>query len=178
MSDFEVVACRAKFILVVEKEAYYSSLVEDEINKKVDCILIIGHGMPDMATRYFLQHLTKQVNIPVFGLVDCDPFWVSILCTYTCGSENSVFDCDNLVTPGIKWLGVRPSDLDKYVLMSDPFDESKILERLMKKDFLNDKASWMEELEKKSKEMRRCDLVLLNCETVLQKVLRRIGWVW
>ncbi|PWA56121.1 hypothetical protein CTI12_AA422590 [Artemisia annua] len=34
MSDFEVVACRAKFILVVEKEAYYSSLVEDKIHKK------------------------------------------------------------------------------------------------------------------------------------------------
>ena len=72
MSEFEVVACRAKFILV-EKEAYYSSLVEDMIHKKVDCILITGHGMPDIATRYFLRHLTKQVNIPVLGLVDCDP---------------------------------------------------------------------------------------------------------
>ena len=136
MSDFEVVACRAKFILVVEKEAYYSSLVEDMIHKKVDCILITGHGMLDMATRYFLRHLTMQVNIPVLGLVDCDPFGVSILCTYTCGSENSAFDCDNLVTPGIKWLGcVRPSDLGKYGLISALLDGSKILERLIEKRF-------------------------------------------
>lgn len=87
--------------------------------------------------------------------------------------EKFAFDCDNLVTPGIKWLGVRPSDLGKYDLMSAPLYGSNILERLMKKDFLHDKTSWMEELEKMSKEMRRCDLDSLNCETVLQKVAQK-----
>ena len=30
------------------------------------------------------------------------------------GSKNMAFDSANLTTPDIKWLGVRPSDLDKF----------------------------------------------------------------
>ena len=30
------------------------------------------------------------------------------------GSKNMSYDAINLTTPDIKWLGVRPSDLDKY----------------------------------------------------------------
>ena len=29
------------------------------------------------------------------------------------GSKNMSYDAINLTTPDIKWLGVRPSDLDK-----------------------------------------------------------------
>jgi meiotic recombination protein SPO11 len=31
-----------------------------------------------------------------------------------CGSKNMAYDSANLMTPDIKWLCVRPSDLDKY----------------------------------------------------------------
>ena len=30
------------------------------------------------------------------------------------GSKNMSYDSVSLTTPDIKWLGVRPSDLDKY----------------------------------------------------------------
>ena len=30
------------------------------------------------------------------------------------GSKNMSYDSFNLTTPDIKWLGVRPTDLDKY----------------------------------------------------------------
>lgn len=30
------------------------------------------------------------------------------------GSMNMSYDSSNLTTPDIKWLGVRPSDLDKF----------------------------------------------------------------
>ena len=35
------------------------------------------------------------------------------------GSEAMSHDSANLATPDIKWLGVRPSDLDKYDVPKD-----------------------------------------------------------
>jgi hypothetical protein len=32
---------------------------------------------------------------------------------YMSGSKNMSYDSSNLTTPDIKWLGVRPSDLDR-----------------------------------------------------------------
>lgn len=32
----------------------------------------------------------------------------------TAGSMNMSYDSSNLTTPDIKWLGVRPSDLDRF----------------------------------------------------------------
>ena len=37
-----------------------------------------------------------------------------ILSVYMSGSKNMSYDSASLTTPDIKWLGVRPSDLDRY----------------------------------------------------------------
>jgi hypothetical protein len=37
-----------------------------------------------------------------------------ILSVYMSGSKNMSYDSASLTTPDIKWLGVRPSDLDEY----------------------------------------------------------------
>lgn len=34
--------------------------------------------------------------------------------SYVSGSMNMSYDSSNLTTPDIKWLGVRPSDLDRF----------------------------------------------------------------
>ena len=39
---------------------------------------------------------------------------LQILSVYMKGSKNMSYDSFNLTTPDIKWLGVRPTDLDKY----------------------------------------------------------------
>ena len=36
-----------------------------------------------------------------------------ILSVYMSGSKNMSYDSSNLTTPDIKWLGVRPSDLNR-----------------------------------------------------------------
>ena len=37
-----------------------------------------------------------------------------IQCCEHAGSMNMSYDSSNLTTPDIKWLGVRPSDLDRF----------------------------------------------------------------
>ncbi|CAM9210290.1 unnamed protein product [Choristocarpus tenellus] len=104
----------ADFILLVEKEAAYMRMAEDRFYQKYPCIVITAKGQPDVATRLFLKRLKRELNIPVLGLVDSDPYGLKILSVYMSGSKNMSYDSASLTTPDIKWLGVRPSDLDRY----------------------------------------------------------------
>jgi meiotic recombination protein SPO11 len=93
--------------------------------------------------RLFLKKMKTDLRIPVLGLVDSDPYGLKARATWRCrrvagcarvpvdratllmacceqilsvymsGSKNMSYDSSNLTTPDIKWLGVRPSDLDR-----------------------------------------------------------------
>ena len=67
-------------------------------------------------TRLFLRKLKLTLKIPVLALVDSDPYGLKILSVYMKGSMNMSYDSSNLTTPDIKWLGVRPSDLDRFAI--------------------------------------------------------------
>ena len=40
--------------------------------------------------------------------------WTCLRVQFIAGSMNMSYDSSNLTTPDIKWLGVRPSDLDRF----------------------------------------------------------------
>lgn len=63
----------------------------------------------------FLSRITSELQIPVLALVDADPYGLKILSVYMSGSKNMSYDSASLTTPDIKWLGLRPSDLNKWV---------------------------------------------------------------
>lgn len=92
----------AKFVLLVEKEAAYMRLAEDRFYNTFPCILMTGKGQPDVATRVFLNRITSQLKIPVFALVDADPYGLKILSVYMQGSKNMSYDSHHLTTPNIK----------------------------------------------------------------------------
>ena len=104
----------AKFVLLVEKDAAFMRLAEDRFYNKYPCIIITAKGQPDVATRLFLSKVKRELKLPVLALVDADPYGLKIISVYMQGSKNMAFDSANLTTPDIKWLGVRPSDLDKF----------------------------------------------------------------
>ena len=43
----------------------------------------------DVATRLFLKRLKRELNIPVMGLVDSDPYGLKILSVYMSGEGNT-----------------------------------------------------------------------------------------
>lgn len=116
IDKIEDIKSDAEFVLLVEKEAAYMRLAEDRFYHKYPCIVITAKGQPDVATRMFLSRLTNELNIPVLGLVDSDPYGLKILSVYMSGSKNMSYDSASLTTPQIKWLGLRPSDLNKFDL--------------------------------------------------------------
>jgi len=96
-------------ILVVEKEGIYQRLVQDEFWRQHNCILVTGKGFPDLATRACVHALHRQLQVPVRGLADCDPFGVLVLQCYAHGSDRDGSGSGYRVP--MEWIGLRPSQV-------------------------------------------------------------------
>ena len=146
------IASDALFILLVEKDAAFMRLAEDRFYNAYPCIIITAKGQPDVASRLFLRKLRDTLRIPVLALVDADPYGLKILSVYMKGSMNMSYDSSHLTTPDIKWLGVRPSDLDRFNIPDQcrlPMTEEDVKtgKRLLEEDFVKANPAWVEELE-------------------------------
>mmetsp|Transcript_18099 Transcript_18099/g.31020 ORF Transcript_18099/g.31020 Transcript_18099/m.31020 type:complete len:438 (-) Transcript_18099:559-1872(-) len=142
----------ALFILLVEKDAAFMRMAEDRFYNTHPCIIITAKGQPDVATRLFLRKLRTTLRIPVLALVDSDPYGLQILSVYMKGSQNMSYDSSNLTTPDIKWLGVRPSDLDRFNIPQQcrlPMTEGdiKIGKKLLEEEWIKSNPDWVNELE-------------------------------
>ncbi|XP_005392316.1 PREDICTED: meiotic recombination protein SPO11 isoform X6 [Chinchilla lanigera] len=77
----------AKFLLIVEKDATFQRLLDDNFcNQMSPCIMVTGKGVPDLNTRLLVKKLWDLFHIPVFTLVDADPYGIEIMCIYKYGS--------------------------------------------------------------------------------------------
>ncbi|NXA95743.1 SPO11 protein, partial [Melanocharis versteri] len=144
---------RAKFILIVEKDATFQRLLDDDFFNKVSpCIMITGRGIPDLNTRLLVRKLWDSFQIPIFTLMDADPHGVEIMCVYKYGSVSMSFEAHHLTVPSIKWLGLLPSDLERLNICKDaliPFtkqDENK-LASIQKRPYIACQPLWKKELE-------------------------------
>lgn len=104
---------RAKCILVIEKEGVYNRLSEDRLYDQYPCILVTGKGFPDLATRSLVHTLHHELNLPVYGVADCNPYGVLVLQTYQCGSLSRGVDGGARYSVPVQWLGLRPSHVAK-----------------------------------------------------------------
>lgn len=179
----------AEFILLVEKDAAFMRLAEDRFYSKYACIIITAKGQPDVATRLFLKKLRETLGIPIMGLVDSDPYGLKILSVYMSGSKNMSYDSANLTTPDIKWLGVRPSDLEKYGIPERcrlPMTEHDIKtgKELLQEDFIKKNPAWYKELELMVKNKEKAEIQALSSfgfqyltEEYLPRKLAQGDWV-
>jgi len=152
INDVTNIRGTARFILLVEKEAAFQRLAEDRFYRQYPCIIMTAKGQPDVASRLFLVKVKNTLNIPVLGLVDADPYGLKILSVYMSGSKNMSYDSASLACPDIKWLGVRPSDLDRLQIpeqcrLKMTEEDVKCGKNLVNEDFIRKNPKWVEELE-------------------------------
>ncbi|XP_027939534.1 meiotic recombination protein SPO11-1 [Vigna unguiculata] len=114
VEDVQDIISVAQYILVVEKESVFQRLANDQFCNTNHCIVITGRGYPDIPTRRFLRLLVENLRLPVYCLVDCDPYGFDILTTYRFGSMQMAYDTKHLRVPEINWLGAFPSDSERY----------------------------------------------------------------
>ncbi|XP_019104718.1 meiotic recombination protein SPO11-1 isoform X2 [Beta vulgaris subsp. vulgaris] len=138
----------AEYILVVEKESVFQRLANDQFCSFNRCIVITGRGYPDVPTRRFLRLLTEKLYIPIYCLVDSDPYGFDILATYRFGSLEMAYDAQFLRVPDIRWLGAFISDSEKYALPSQCLlplttEDKKRIEALLHRCYLqHDDPHW------------------------------------
>ena len=100
--------------------------------------------------------------------MDYDPSGIEIMTIYASGSTAMAYDNDNLTTPNIKWLGIRPSDFDKHGLPSNVrvqmnWKKIKLVDKLLKEEFVICKTKWHEELTKMRETKQKAEIQALNC---------------
>ncbi|GLJ48885.1 hypothetical protein SUGI_1031080 [Cryptomeria japonica] len=157
----------ALFILLVEKDAAFMRLAEDRFYNRFPCVIVTAKGQPDVATRLFLKKMKTELKLPVLALVDSDPYGLKILSVYMCGSKNMSYDSSNLTTPDIKWLGIRPSDLDKYHIPDQcrlPMTEQDIKtgKDLLEEEFVKKNPGWVDELNIMVKTKQKAEIQALS----------------
>uniref|UniRef100_A0A4W3JXR5 DNA topoisomerase (ATP-hydrolyzing) n=1 Tax=Callorhinchus milii TaxID=7868 RepID=A0A4W3JXR5_CALMI len=143
----------AKFVLIVEKDATFQRLLDDAFCTKLSpCIIITGKGVPDLNTRLMVRKLWDTLHIPVFALVDADPYGIEIMCIYKYGSMSMSFEAHNLTVPIIRWLGLLPSDIQRLNVPKEvliPLNKRDIskLTILQKRPFIDWQPQWKNEME-------------------------------
>lgn len=104
----------ADYVLVVEKDAIFERLNEEEFWRRNNCVLMTGKGQPDRATRRMVRRLWEEFGLPVYILTDADSYGFYIYSVYRSGSISLSYESERLATPEARFLGIAVTDIEKY----------------------------------------------------------------
>ncbi len=102
--------CDAKFVLHVEKDTVWGRFNEDKFWQEHNCILTEGGGQPSRGVRRLLQRLNSELGLPIYCLLDCDPWGHYIFSVIKQGSISLAFESNRLAIPEAKFIGIRSKD--------------------------------------------------------------------
>ncbi len=144
--------CTADFVLHVEKGTVWNRFNEDEFWKKHNCILTHGAGQPPRGVRRLLYRLNNELKLPIYCLLDNDPWGYYIYSVIKQGSINLAFESSRMAVPEAKYLGIRSMDVDRYKL-SDSVKiklndtDIKRANQVRSYPWFKDKKPWQKEVE-------------------------------
>src|SRR6478672_1218470 len=102
--------CDAKFILHVEKGTVWQRFNEDKFWRKHHCLLTHGAGQPPRGVRRMLHRLHNELKLPIYCVLDNDPWGYYIYSVLKQGSINLAFESARMAIPDARFLGLRSSD--------------------------------------------------------------------
>lgn len=109
--EFESV--KAKYVLVIEKDAMWQRLNEDQFWKKDNCIIVTPKGQASRGTRRLLRKLADE-GLPVYVFTDCDAWGWYIYWTMKTGSMNLAYLGRDFAIPESRFIGVTMQDIEDY----------------------------------------------------------------
>ena len=109
----------ADFVLHVEKDTVWQRFNEDRFWETHNCILTEGSGQPPRGVRRMLHRLNKEHGLPIYCLLDCDPWGHYIYSVIKQGSISLAFESQRLAIPDAKFMGIRAIDYDRCDLSDD-----------------------------------------------------------
>jgi DNA topoisomerase-6 subunit A len=112
-------------VIAIEKGGLFTRFIEERVFEKFNAILIQTGGQAPRTTRTFIRRLNEEMKLPVYLLMDGDPWGMHIAVVIISGSANAAH-LRELNTPDAKWIGVTGTDILKYKLPSDPLTPNDI----------------------------------------------------
>jgi DNA topoisomerase-6 subunit A len=112
----EIRRCTADFVLLVEKGTQWNRLSEDKFWRRYNCILLTGNGQPPRGVRRLARRLHEEQGLPIYVLVDNDPWGYYIYSVVKQGSINLAFESQRMAIPKAKFIGLSSADPERYGL--------------------------------------------------------------
>jgi len=144
--ELEFKKVNAKYILYMEKASTHERLVEDRFWEKNNALLITSQGQTTRGIRRLLQRLSEEKDLPIYVLVDNDPWGCYIYSVIKYGSISLAYASERLTIPNVKFLGISCDDIVKYDLKKHFIkftEQDKIrLKQIAEYDWFKDHKEW------------------------------------
>ncbi len=148
----EFVRCDAEFVLHVEKDTVWRRFNEDKFWKEYNCILTHGQGQPPRGVRRLLYRLHNELGLPVYCLLDNDPWGYYIYSVIKQGSINLAYESKRMAIPDARFLGLRSKDYQRceltpsvQIALSD--NDIKRAKQIAEYPWFKHKRAWQKEIE-------------------------------
>jgi len=142
----------ANFVLHVEKDTVWRRFNEDKFWRLHNCILTHGGGQPPRGVRRMLHRLHYELKLPVYCLLDNDPWGYYIYSVIKQGSINLAYESRRMAIPAACFLGLRSIDYERCQL--SPSVQIKLNEQDIKRarqiaqyPWFANKKPWQKELD-------------------------------
>ncbi len=160
-NDMEFINVKAKYVLVVEKDALWQRLNEDGFWKKENCILISPQGQASRGTRRIIRKLA-DTGLPIYVFTDSDAWGWYIYWTIKTGSINLAYIGSDVATPEARFIGVTMSDLDRYEFLNkltiNASDvDLKRAQEMLEYPWIKQHKEWVTELERMIKSKKKLE---------------------
>lgn len=148
----QFVKCDAKFILHVEKDTVWRRFNEDKFWRQYNCILTHGAGQPPRGVRRLLNRMHNELKLPIYCLLDNDPWGYYIYSVIKQGSINLAYESQRMAIPDAKYLGLRSIDLERCglsdsvkIAMND--NDRKRAKQIASYPWFQNKKAWQKEID-------------------------------
>ncbi|NLX23258.1 MAG: DNA topoisomerase IV subunit A [Phycisphaerae bacterium] len=145
--------CSAKFILHVEKATIWRRFHEDGFHDKHQCILTHGQGQPARGMRRLLRRMHDELKLPVFCLLDNDPWGYYIYSVIKQGSISLAYESRRMAVPKAQFIGVSSFDYERCGLSDDvkiglDDNDVKRAKQILAYPWFKGKKPWEKEIRK------------------------------
>ncbi|MGE0609810.1 MAG: DNA topoisomerase IV subunit A [Pirellulales bacterium] len=143
----------AKFVLHVEKDTVWQRFNEDKFWRTHQCIITHGAGQPPRGVRRMLYRLHNELKLPIYCLLDNDPWGYYIYSVLKQGSINLAYESKRMAIPEARYLGLRSIDLERCDLPNSvkiALNETdrKRAKQIAEYPWFAGKKSWQKEIQK------------------------------
>ncbi len=151
--ELDFVKCDAKFVLHVEKDTVWRRFNEDKFWRTHNCILTHGGGQPPRGVRRLLHRLHHELALPVYCLLDNDPWGYYIYSVIKQGSINLAYESKRMAIPEARYIGLRSKDYERCgltpsVIINLSEADIKRAKQIAQYPWFENKKAWQKEIQR------------------------------